>query len=445
MKNRFSSRMIFVFSLVLVAVLGFSGRAMAQDVGGVDEQLSEAVRTAIQELLTGGKIDDAVAKLETECSKNPELPPAPLLLAAIFSQQNQARAARQLVERTVVKYPTDPEAYISLGRMNLQQGNITEAELLYRQAGGILQKFTGNEKRKQNMSRDIYMGTAEVSFARENYKQAITLLTNLLKADPKLQPAWNLLGLAYFQDGNVAEALTAFAQLKKLEPKALQPEARVAMMYQQKDDKANAKEYMEKAIKVASSDIAVRLVAAQWLMQLNQVPAAVVQADAALKLDGASLDAQLLRGQIALFQDDYVTAETNFKKAFDISSSNFNAVNGLALAMCAQGNDEKLKKAEEYALMNLRSFEKNPAASATAAWVLYHKGDYQQAGQLLQQSTQLANGQLNPDTAFFFAATLAKLGSDEQKKRAKEILTELLKNDSLFMMRKKAEELNKQL
>lgn len=441
MKSRFLSRTFFGFFLIFALAFGFVSQAVAQDTPQEPSAEVQAALKALQE----GKLDEAISTLEAERTRNPELPPAQLRLASIFLQTNNPRAVRLMIEQAVLKHPSDPEAYVILGQLNLQNGNVTEADLLLRQGNAILAKFTGNEKRKENMQRAINMGLAQVNAARGNFKQAITMLGAVLNSNRENQNAWEMLGVAYFQDGQVANAVKSFEALKKLNKDALQAEARVAMLYQQKNDEAKMREYLAAALKAAPSDVNVYLVAAQLMMQTKNVSQAAQYADRAVQLDGSNLGALLMRGEIALFQDNYSVAETNFKRAFDISSSNFAAVNGLALAMCAQGNPEKLKRAEEYAAMNLRAFDKNPTASSTAAWVLFNKGDYTQASQLLQQATQLGNGQLSADAAFFLASTLAKAGSDEQKARAKEIISKLVQSDAQFMMRTKAEELNRSL
>lgn len=451
MKNRFSSRTFIGFFLILAMVFGFVGQAAAQD---APETASPEMQAAVQaslQALQQGKMEEAINLLQAESSKNPELPPAQLLLASICLQTNNGRPARILIEQAVKNIPGDPEAYIILARLNLQNGNITEANLLFLQANAILAKFTGNEKRKQNMQLAINVGLAQVNVARENYRQAIALLTTVLSADRENQGAWELLGMVYFQDGNVTNAAKSFAQLKALNPQSLQAEARIAALYQQKGDDAKMREYLASALRAAPSDVNVHLVAAQLMMQTKNVAQAAQYADRAVQLDASNLGALLLRGTIAMFQDQYTIAETNFKKAFDISSSNFQAVNGLAMSMSAQTDAQgkpiadKMKKAEEYAVMNLRAFDKNPTAYATAAWVLYNKGDYPSALQRLQEAMQLANRQLSEDSAFFLAAIWSKAGNDEQKKQAKEILSKLVESDAQFMMRKKAEDLNRTL
>ncbi|MDO4574546.1 MAG: tetratricopeptide repeat protein [Planctomycetia bacterium] len=411
------------------------------------EQVSEEVKQALEDF-KALKFEDAIAKLDAARKNNPEMAPSQLILAQWFGLANQPTAVRQAIEQTVTKYPDDPEAYVVLAELNLQNGGITEAELLYTKGNAVNEKFTGNSVRKTNIKKRILLGLAQVYVARGKNEVAETYLNSVLKEDGKNIQALNLLGAIHFQADKVDAALADYEKVKAIAPNTLLPEARIAMMYQQKGDaesKKAAATYMAKAIDKAPRDVDVRLVATQWSLQIGKISQAAGQAEAALKLKEDSMEAQLLRGVVAMFEKKYDIAEANFQKVLSASPANFAASNNLALALCEQEDPTKLTKAEEYAVVNLRQFQKEPEAFATAAWISYKKGDYNRAIQLLQQSAQLSNGQMSPNTAYYLAASLAKLGSDEQKKQAKEVLKKVLEGMAPFSMRPEAEALNKTL
>lgn len=423
-----------------------------------EQNVPEEAKAALEDF-RAGRFEDAVKKLDEARKKNPDMAPAHLVLAQWFGLANQPRAVRQAIEQAVTLNPDDPEAFVVLGELNLQNGGFTEAELLFARAESMLESFSGSDLRKSNIRKRVLLGNAQVKIARNKKDEAEKALNMVLELDAANLDALNLLGALYFNEDKIDECLATYEKVKTAQPNTLLPEARVAMMYQQKgdeDSKKKAAEYMVSAIKKAPKDGDVRMVATQWSLQVGNIKQAAAQAEAALTLkkdDKNLADAQLLRGVVALFEKDYLKAEEMFQKVLEASPSNFAASNNLALALCEQGeNDpEKLRKAEEYAVVNVRQYQNQPEAFSTAAWVTYKKGDYPTAAQLLQKSIELSNGQLNPDTAYYLAATLVKIQTndakqaEDNKNRAKEILSKTLENTTPFSMRPEAEELLKTL
>ena len=395
-----------------------------------------------------GKIGEAVANIEAVRAKDPNLPPTELIMAQWYSQMNELCESRLMVERSVIKFPKDPEAYVVLADLNLQNGCYTEAELLYAKTTSTVQRFTGSDKRKKNIIRRYQIGMAQIDAARGRRADAIANLDVLLKAEPDNVAAWSLLGMIQFQNDNVADAIKAFEKAKNnetKEAKQLQAEARVAMLYQNVGNDAKAKEYMTLAIEKAPRDVGVRLAAAQWSLQMNNVSGAAVQAKAALTLESELREAQMARGVVALHESNFAEAEKQFAKVLVNSPSDFVASNFLALALCEQNDPVKLKKAEEYAKINVERYNKAPDAFATAAWVLYKKDDLPNAQQFLQNAIRLANGQISPDTGYYLAAIYAKSTDTEVKNQAKGVLNKILENKQPFYKRADAEKLLKTL
>ena len=460
MGNRFSSVLLSslmgaALCFVLVNVT-FAAPTTPSDLGttpATQEEVAPEIKAAFEDF-KAAKFDDAVTKLETACKANPDLAPAQLLLAQWFSVLNppQPQAVRQAIEVAVTKNPGDPEAYVILAELNLQNGNVTEAEVLYTYADSLNKSFTGSSKRKSEIQKRILLGLAQVFAARGRSADAITNLTAVLQLEPANIGALDLAGRIYFNDNKTEEALDMFRKIKAVEPKALQPEARIALMFQSRgkaEDIKQANAYMAAALKAAPKDLQVYLAIASWSIQVNKIDQAEKFADNAISLDATSLEAAMLRGVVALYKKDFAKAEACFQKVLSESPSNFAASNNLALALCELGDADKLKKAEEYALVNIRQFQKQPEAFSTAAWILFKKGEYQNAAQLIQQSIQLSNGQMSQDTAFYLAAILQKLGGENNLKQAKEILTKLLDttdaNKAPFTMKPEAEKLNAEM
>ena len=394
--------------------------------------------------LQNNDIEGALAKFEAARKSHPEFSPSELMLAKLALQinpQNNGPAARTLIERCVKNNPTDPEAFIFLGDYNLSNGSITEADLLFRQAGILLKNFQGNAQRKSAMIRQFNAGMAMILERRGQFEQAKAYLESFLKSDPKNVAAMQQLARIYLNMDKIDDAIAALTKAKAVEKNILTPEAIVAMFYQQKGEKNMAATYMAKAREKAPRDLSTRLAAAQWLQMNNNINQAISEADAALGIDSKSEAAMLLRGNFALIKKDYAKAIEMYNKILANSPSNFAATNNIALALCETGNKDDLKRAVEYAGVNAQRFGRQPETFSTLGYVLLKNGNVDDSLKALQQSLQLSGGRMSPDTAYYLSAALVARGNPEDIKQAKEILTKTLDATPTFNMRQEAEEL----
>ncbi len=184
--------------------------------------------------------------------------------------------------------------------------------------------------------------------------------------------------------------------------------------------------------------------AAIWAMVTNRLTDAQNYADSALKIDPKSVDAQVLRGQIARMTGDLKTAETLLEQAHLQAPSNLNAANQLAIALADQSDANKRQRALELAQMDLRVSSQgnqlNSEALTTLAWVYYRMGRGADAEQLVAKVLQ--RGVLNSDIAYYAAKILQERGRVDD---AVALLEASLHNPAPFIQRQNSTELLKQL
>ena len=424
--------------------------ALPEGTGAADSNGAEQIPEikAGLEALQKNDIEGALKKFEEARAKHPEFSPSELMLAKLALQinaQSNGGAARMLIEKCVLNNPADPEAYLFLGDYNLGNGSVTEADLLFRQAGTLLNSFNGNEQRKKAMDRQYNAGMALVLERRGQFAEAQKYMESFLAKDPENVAGMQQIARILLQMDKAADALTWLKKAKGINDKLLTPEAIVAMFYQQKGDQKTATTYMINALNEAPKDLNTRLAASQWSQQIGSLKQAIQQADAALKLDPTSESAMLLRGSLALISKDYTTARTNFEAVLAKSPSNFPASNNLALALCESTEKADQQKAMEYAGINAQRFSKQPETFSTLGYVLLKNGQTDQALQSLQQAINLSNGRMSPDTAYYLCAALNAKNAPEGIKQAKEILAKTLEASKTFAMRPEAEKLNEEL
>jgi Tfp pilus assembly protein PilF len=161
-----------------------------------------------------------------------------------------------------------------------------------------------------------------------------------------------------------------------------------------------------------------------------------------MKLDPKSLEAEFLRGLVALCDKDYRTAESYFESAMKRvpAGGSFPVSNNLALALIEQDDEAKSKRALEYAEANAKQYPDSANAASTYGWVLYRNKRLDDAEKALQ--TAAATGPMSIDTAYYTARVLVDRG---KKADAKKLLETALKLPGRAMFRQDAEDLLREL
>jgi Tfp pilus assembly protein PilF len=384
--------------------------------------------------------DGALKVLKEAVKKDPELPPAQLIMARFFAQANVPVGVRNSLERAVIEVPDDPEPYVVMGDLALRDHRITDAQLLYLKAGEVLANFSKSAKRKQQLQSQVYSGLAAVCEARDDWPGAQKQIEAWLKFDPKSTLAMQRMARCLFQQKNAQGALEELKLAAKADPKLLTPEAVLAQYYEASGDHENAKKWMAAALVAAPSDLNTHLAAAEWDLETGQFDEGQNEAAAAMKIDPKSLAAMILRGRAAVFLKDYVAAERYFETATLQSPRNFTASNELALVLAEQKDEAKRRRALEYAENNVQQNPRSLEAASTYGWVLYKNGKIDDAEKVLQNV--VASRQVSPSTPYYFAQILADRSHGDQ---ARQLLESALNAPRPFTMRDKAKALMEQL
>ena len=451
--SRLCSSYLAVLTVGCAWLVGGASRLSAQPAepvkpasAGKPETATPPAGPQIQELadaakrFRSGDHDGALALLKTAARKYPDLPPAQVLLGNLFAQINQLAMVQAALEQAVREAPDDPEAYVIMADLALQNGRILEASLLYDKTSSVLRAFQGSPKRKAAIKTRIEGGLAAVADANKDWAKAQKHLDAVLADEPKNAIALLQYGRILFQQNKPDEALEKFRQAAKANANVMAPEVNLARLCEQAGDRAGATKWFVAAIKASPRDLKVRLAAAQWSLDTEQLNQAQDQADAALKIDADSLDANFLRGVVAMFLKDYPGAAEYFEKAHAISPGNFAAGNNLALALAEQDDAAKKRRALEYAEVNARTFPRQPESFSTLGWVCYKLGRLDDAEKALRQASSL--GRVGPDALYYMARVLV----DRQKKAdAAQLLESALRTPNPFTLRKEAEALLEEL
>jgi tetratricopeptide (TPR) repeat protein len=375
----------------------------------------------------------ALAMIKAACGKYPELSPPQIIMAGLYAQIQRAADARLSLERAVMEDPNDPEAYVLLAELAVNEHRVTEAELLLTKATAAIEGMQKNETRKKAMTFRTLGGLAMVAEAREKWPEAQKRLEAWLAVDARNAAAEARLARAYFSQQKYNEALDHLQKAKQIDPNALTPEAFLARFFASAGDTEKAEHYIGLALKKAPKDFQTVMTAGQLYAETGKLEEAKKYITQALELNPDSLEAKLNRGVVAMFQKDYEAAEQYFEAVLHVTPANFQASNNLAMALCEQPDKTKKQRALEYAQVNVRQFPKQPETYSTLGWVAYKLGRLEDAEQALR--TAVSAGTTTPDTVYYLARVLADRDRRVEAKRLLDLVKKSNVNKHWFLRR----------
>jgi tetratricopeptide (TPR) repeat protein len=406
----------FVFLIVCLSFrLLVAAPIPADKIAGLEGKKYPDVDKAVAKF-TSGDIEQARELLEVAAMRNPELPPAGVMLARLLFATNQVPRGRAELERAVLVQPDDPEAYEAIGNLAISEGRFTEAGLVYRQVDELVEKMPSDSPRKKNLALRAQAGLATVAEARNNWDEAVGHLQQWIKLDENDFRPHVRLGQVLFRLNKPDEAFAELERAAKLSDQAPVPGVLMGRFYQQAGDEKKAGEYMAQALAQSPEDPVALVGVAEWSLEVGKLADAKKYADMALRIKPDSVEAKLVRGLIARFENDYTEAEKQFESAHLLAPANLIASNQLALVLSQQDDATKLRRATELAELNARQFANSVDAQATLAAVYLKAGRTDEAERVL---TRIVNaGQpITGDIAYYMAQLLVRRDRSDEAKR----------------------------
>lgn len=416
--------------LACLALLISGGLAAGQPpAAGKPEDVAKA-----EALFREGKTDDAWKALQEAAKKNPQLPPARLMLARLYFLANQPGPGRVALEQAAAEAPDHPEIYLTNANQALADGRLTDAVLSCQIALGQANAERWTADQKKAIRREARAGLAAAFEGRQDWDSAKTQLLAWLEFEPKNGTARQRLARAHLMVGRDQEAFNELQQAQK-DDSALDP-AEIAMgrLYMLKGDAKQAEEWLQKAVLKYARDARAHRAFGGWLLDRGRVEAAKVHIDTAVKLEPKSRETQGLQGLLARYLRDMPTAVRIFEEIVRDEPGNFYASNHLALA-CAE-TKETQARAVQIAEVNARQYPRLAEALATLGWVYLRSGRIDEAERLLSASA--SGGQVTSDMAYYLSRLFQERG---KLKEARDLLKSALANDGPFVNRSEAQKL----
>lgn len=408
-------------------------------------KLSPELKAGLEQALEKFKKSDIPGTLEklNELYKgNPQsVRPPRLYLASWFAQLKNTKAVRTSLEQATEETPEDPEAFLLLGEIAFAQGELTAAELLFAKGEAVLTASKIDPELNKTLQIKLCQDKVKLAQSRRRWDAMQGALGALIKLEGETAETARLVAISFFEKKEDENALKWLRHADSLaQGKGLPAEAVMAQLYERRGDENKAKASLAEALQKypTNSDIlALSVVAA---LNDNKLDEAGQYADQLLKGNADSVSAMKTCANVALYRSDFARAEQLFLEALKKSPNDTQITNGLALALVEQANAEKTKLALQYAAGNVQKQNNNRNFLSTLGWVLYKAGDKAKAREVLQRA--IADGQLNPASAYYLAVLLVDEG---KKDDAKKLLNAVVSMKTPFFKRDAATQLLEQL
>jgi tetratricopeptide (TPR) repeat protein len=406
--------------------------AILENVFTRDTDNVDGRRTQSNVLLAKGDAKKAVAVMEQLDKTYPDVPLLKYQLAQAYVRDHNMSQATLALDQAVSISPNYEDAVLLLGQINVATGH---GEKVIESLNRLLQ-------RKPDLKSAALMLAAAYG-SRDRLDDAIAVLENQAKRapnDPQLQIA---LGLTFTQAKRYDEARQAFEKAAELAPGNLWPvdqlvdldlvdkrfdaaRQRIRRQFEKTSD-SPAAHYFEGKILAAEGkweaaqvelhktiELDPNLVAAydllvQSYLATNKVSQAINELQA--QLAKTPNNAQVLLTLALLYErtENFPQARDAYEKLLAISPNYVPALNNLAFLDAEHLND--LDKALELARKARDLQPQDPAIVDTFGWVLYKRGDYQQALPILQENAQKAADK--PEIQFHLGMTAYMMGQTD--------------------------------
>jgi tetratricopeptide (TPR) repeat protein len=412
------------------------------------------------------KYDEALSLLENVFSRDPDYIDGRRLQSEVFLAKGDKKKAVEVVERLDHTYPGVPLVKYQLARVYLADNNVNPARLVLEQILSANPNFqdavvllaeinvrTGHadlaiepltrllQRNPELRNVALLLSAAYLSLDRPD--DAAAVMDDQAWRTPRDPQAQMALGLILRQAKRNDEARKAFEKASELAPDSLWPVeqlvdldlldkhfdvARQRVQHQfQKTPDAPAAHYFqgkilaaEKKWDTAEAELqrtlrldpnfaaAYDLLVQTYLAQ-NKLAQAVSQVESELAKNPDYWPALMTLALLYEHTQDFTKARDAYEKLLAINPNFASAANNLAYLYAERLND--LDKAYDLARKARELQGDNPAVNDTLGWVLYKRGDYQQALPILQESAQKLPD--NPEIQFHLGMTAYMMGETD--------------------------------
>jgi tetratricopeptide (TPR) repeat protein len=328
----------------------------------LDPRLDQAALLLAELKIRKGSPAAAVDLLEPLIKERPQIAQAHYLLASAYLAQRQANQALAVYRRMTELFPQDPQPSFLIGGVLLAQGRQADARKSFEKAVEISPDYL-----------PAVEGLVNFDIAEKQYAAAVARVQKIIDKDPKLAQAWVVRGKIYLAQ----------------------------------QDFTRAEQDLQKAIELNANLEPAYLLLAQLYVTSNKQEQAIERLNAFVEKN-KTVPALMQLAMIQQSVKNYEASRDAYEKLLAVSPQFAVALNNLAVLYSEHFG--QIDKAHELAKRAREAAPNVPQMADTLGWILFKKGEYDNALRLLQESA----GKLpdNPEIQFHLGMAHYMLGEE---------------------------------
>ena len=409
---------------------------IAQDASDVEQTKNYPEQKRALDKLASNDVEGALAQLAKAAAKHPELSPAEVQLANVYTHVRQFGTARMILDRALREDRELPDAYIALGNIDFLQGRKIEAELLLEKALVLIEQREIAPQRKTVLLASARETLGAIAMDYGRYEEAEKHFAAQSELQPERGTPLVSLARAQFWQKKGKESFATLRKAVQLNPKIDPPSVQIAQFYVSQQDETNALKWLEHAVKVGPGNVKSRLAMARWHWGRGDAENCRKHIEAALVIDPDGHRAQLSMAALLHYESKFDEASQLLEKVLEKHPNDIRASNHLVLALSATDNPARQLRALRRAQENFERHPNNLNVLATQALLRSLENNAEEYQKIFKELRSRGyNSHLHQFTAAMWASR------HERPDTARKILTDLLKQKGLFLFRRDAENL----
>jgi len=240
-------------------------------------------------LLAGGRPDDALAKADLVIKNNPKSEDALVLKASVLLVKKDIAGARRLLEDNIGRTLGKPDGYLLLAAIYSQEQNKQKIE-------NILQKgLAANPK-----SIPLHLAFVDYYLKSKNNEEAIKMMQKVIEIEPKVDKHRLALAGIYWYGAKEPQAVEVLKALIADDPKKEERWAEVAKFYLQRNKVADAERELKEGIQKNEKSFMLRFALSDFYLNTNRPDLAIALLQECLKINKDAGDQNVISAKNAL-------------------------------------------------------------------------------------------------------------------------------------------------
>jgi tetratricopeptide (TPR) repeat protein len=350
------------------------------------------------DLLARGNLKEADAIFQQIAADDPAQVYAVLGHAQVAVAERNLDQADRAVTSVLSRDDRLPEAHNLKGVVLLLRQKPDEARREFAQAIKL---------RPTYVTPRVYL--AAMMRATKDYAHAAEQYKSLTDVAPRVSTGYVGQAEAEMMSNHPAQAIEVLRNWKRRDPKNAMPSQVLASLLVVTGETQRAIAELKDALALDPRDSTTLRIMGDAYRASEQTQRGLEQYRAALAADSRNIPAHLGLGMLLLQTGDTEGARTIFKKILDIDATNPIACNNIAWLLIEEGTN--LPEARRLAQLAVKTDPEYVDAYDTLGWTHYRLGEYSQAVDVLKKARTLAPDR--PDIAGHLGLAYAKIGSKE--------------------------------